>query len=68
NLYVSRYCDLPPWSEASVESSVAGSRDECIQQVGLFQESGVKELVLIPAFENPKQVVDRIRELGKALL
>ncbi|MCS7136897.1 MAG: LLM class flavin-dependent oxidoreductase, partial [Candidatus Caldarchaeum sp.] len=47
NLYVSRYCDLPPWSEASVESSVAGSRDECIQQVGLFQESGVKELVLI---------------------
>ncbi|MEM1937607.1 MAG: LLM class flavin-dependent oxidoreductase [Candidatus Caldarchaeum sp.] len=68
NSYVSRYCDLPPWSEASVDSALAGSRDECLLQVERYRESGVRELVLMPVFESPKQVNERVREIGRALL
>lgn len=67
-VFVNKYCDLPPWSEASVESSLAGNRDECLQQMELFQANGVRELVMVPVFENTGQIKERIAELAKTLL
>jgi len=66
--YVHRYCDLPPWSEASVESSITGSPKECVDYVERYVEAGVKELVLIPAFSNLSEVKDKVRELGDEIV
>jgi alkanesulfonate monooxygenase SsuD/methylene tetrahydromethanopterin reductase-like flavin-dependent oxidoreductase (luciferase family) len=66
--YVHRYCDLPPWSEASVESSITGRPRECVEYVEQYIEAGVKELVLIPAFSNLSEVKDRVRELGDKIV
>jgi len=66
--YVHRYCDLPPWSEASVESSITGSPKECVEYVERYIDAGVKELVLIPAFSNISEIKNRIKELGDKIV
>lgn len=62
--FVNRYCDLPPWSKASVDSALTGSRRECIEYVESFEEADAKELVLMPVFNKVSEIRERIRELA----
>jgi len=66
--FVRKYCDLPPWSEASVESALTGSKEECREYLNRYIESGVKEIVLMPVFENVSQINLKLNDLAKALL
>ena len=66
--FVNRYCDLPPWSKASVESALTGNRSECIEYVERFEEAGVKELVLMPVFSKVHEIRGRIKELADGII
>ena len=46
--YVGEYFDVPAWSEATPESAVRGTPDQCAEQIAAYLDAGVKELVFCP--------------------
>ncbi|MDJ0270799.1 MAG: TIGR03619 family F420-dependent LLM class oxidoreductase [Aigarchaeota archaeon] len=66
--FVEKYCDLPPWSEASVESALTGSARECVEYAEQFARSGAEELVLMPVFSNISEIREKVRELSDSVI
>jgi alkanesulfonate monooxygenase SsuD/methylene tetrahydromethanopterin reductase-like flavin-dependent oxidoreductase (luciferase family) len=46
--YVGEYFDVPAWSEATPESAVRGTPDQCAEQIARFIDAGVRHLVFCP--------------------
>lgn len=54
--FVERYMDVPPWSNASADSAICGTPDQCVEQIAEHADVGVQELVLMPVDYDVEQV------------
>ena len=54
--YVGEYFDVPAWSEATPESAVRGTPEQCAEQIACFIEAGVRHLVFCPYNYQAEQV------------
>lgn len=54
--FVERYLDVPEWSEATADSAIRGTPEQCAEQIAEHARAGVRELVLIPVDYHPEQV------------
>jgi probable F420-dependent oxidoreductase len=54
--YVGEYFDVPPWSEATPESAVRGTPQQCAEQIAAFIDAGVQHLVFCPYNYETEQV------------
>jgi probable F420-dependent oxidoreductase len=54
--YVGAYFDIPAWSEASPESAVRGTPEDCAEQIGTYLAAGVRHLVFCPYNYQGEQV------------
>jgi probable F420-dependent oxidoreductase len=54
--YVDAYCDLPEWSESSVESSIRGTPEQCAEQLADHFRAGVQHVCLCPADYEIEQI------------
>ena len=54
--YVDDYFDVPAWSEATAESAVRGTPEQCAEQIAAYLDAGVKELVFCPYNYEAEQV------------
>ena len=54
--YVSEYFDVPAWSEATPESAVRGTPEQCAEQIAAFIDAGVRHLVFCPYNYETEQV------------
>jgi len=66
--YITRYCDLPSWSEATPNSSITGTTKDCAEMMERFSQTGVQELVLMPAIAQLSEVEEQVERIGKELL
>jgi alkanesulfonate monooxygenase len=48
--------DTPSWSEATIESAIYGSPDECVEQLLPHVRSGLDRIILIPYRYEPEQL------------
>jgi len=46
--YVGEYFDVPAWSEATPESAVRGTPEQCAEQIATLIDAGVRHLVFCP--------------------
>ena len=46
--FIARYFDVPAWSEATTDSAVRGTPDQCAEQLAAHIAAGVEQLVLVP--------------------
>src|SRR5580700_634787 len=46
--YVGDYFDVPAWSEATPESAIRGTPEQCAEQIAAYLQAGVKHLVFCP--------------------
>jgi probable F420-dependent oxidoreductase len=46
--YVGEYFDVPAWSEATPDSAVRGTPEQCAEQIARYIDAGVKHLVFCP--------------------
>lgn len=56
NRFIDRYMDVPPWSNASADSAICGTAEQCAEQIAEHAEVGVQELVLMPVDYDLDQV------------
>jgi len=54
--YVAEYFDVPAWSEATPESAVRGTPEQCAEQIARYLDAGVQHLVFCPYDYEPEQV------------
>jgi alkanesulfonate monooxygenase len=54
--WLSTEWDTAGWSESTIEHGIAGSADECVEQLLAHVRTGVHRLVLIPYRYQPEQV------------
>jgi probable F420-dependent oxidoreductase len=54
--YVSEYFDVPAWSEATPESAIRGTPEQCAEQIAAFADAGVRHLVFCPYNYEAEQV------------
>jgi len=54
--YVSEYFDVPAWSEATPESAVRGTPEQCAEQIAALADAGVRHLVFCPYNYETEQV------------
>jgi probable F420-dependent oxidoreductase len=54
--YVGEYFDVPAWSEATPESAVRGTPEQCAEQIAAYIGAGVKHLVFCPYNYETEQV------------
>lgn len=54
--FAERYFDVPPWSNATMESAIRGTADQCAEQIAEHARVGVQELVLMPVDYDLEQV------------
>jgi alkanesulfonate monooxygenase len=47
--FIGDYFDVPPWSEASVDSAIRGTPEQCAEQLARHAEAGVQHVCLVPA-------------------
>jgi alkanesulfonate monooxygenase len=57
--YVADYFDVPAWSEATPESAVRGTPEQCAEQIAGYLDAGVRHLVFCPYGYQAEQV-DRL--------
>ena len=62
--YVDDYFDVPAWSEATRESTVRGTPEQCAEQIAAYLDAGVKELVFCPYNYQAEQVYRLATEPG----
>jgi probable F420-dependent oxidoreductase len=56
NEYVGEYFDVPAWSEATAESAVRGTPEQCAEQIAAYLDAGVRHLVFCPYNYQTEQV------------
>ena len=62
--YVGEYFDVPAWSEATAESAVRGTPEQCAEQIAAYLAAGVKELVFCPY----NYEIEQVRRLAAEVL
>ena len=69
--YVAEYFDTPEWSEASRDSAIRGTPEQCAEQIAAQIDAGVQHIVFCPAGYDSEQVHRLATEvlplLGRAL-
>lgn len=68
NSFISKYCDLPAWSEATPNSAIVGTSRDCARIVERYVDAGVSELVLMPSVTRLKEINEQIERFGKELI
>lgn len=48
NRYVGEYFDTPAWSEATADSAIRGTPEQCAEQIAAHLEAGAQHLVFCP--------------------
>lgn len=56
NAYVAEYFDTPAWSEATADSAVRGTPEQCAEQIAAHIEAGAQHLIFCPVDYDPEQV------------
>jgi alkanesulfonate monooxygenase len=46
--FIDDYFDLPPWSDATAESAIRGTPEQCAEQLAAQAEAGVQHVCLVP--------------------
>jgi probable F420-dependent oxidoreductase len=54
--YVAEYFDTPPWSEATADSAIAGTPEQCAEQIAAHIRAGARHLIFCPRDYQPEQV------------
>ncbi len=54
--YVAEYFDTPAWSEASADSAIAGTPQQCAEQIAAHLAAGAQHLVFCPVNYDTEQV------------
>lgn len=54
--YIEEYCDLPAWSQASPDSAIRGTAEQCAEQLAEHFAVGVQHICLCPAGYELEQV------------
>jgi alkanesulfonate monooxygenase len=54
--YIDAYCDLPEWSQASPDSAIRGTAEQCAEQLAAHFAAGVQHICLCPAGYEIEQV------------
>jgi probable F420-dependent oxidoreductase len=54
--YVGEYFDVPAWSEATPDSAVRGTPEQCAEQIAAYLRAGVRHLVFCPYNYETEQV------------
>lgn len=54
--YIETYFDLPPWSDATAESAIRGTPEQCAEQIAAHVEAGVQHICLVPCDYELEQV------------
>jgi probable F420-dependent oxidoreductase len=57
--YVAEYFDVPAWSEATPESAVRGTPEQCAEQIAAYLDAGTTHLVFCP-YEYQLEQVHRL--------
>jgi probable F420-dependent oxidoreductase len=57
--YVAEYFDVPAWSEATADSAVRGTPEQCAEQIARYLAAGVQHLVFCP-FDYELEQVHRL--------
>jgi alkanesulfonate monooxygenase len=68
NAFISKYCDLPAWSEATPNSAITGTRKTCLSKIEQYIQAGVQELVIMPAVKDLNEIKKQIEVFGKDIL
>jgi alkanesulfonate monooxygenase len=66
--FISKYCDLPAWSEATPTSAIAGTRKTCLNKIEQYLQAGVQELVIMPAVKDLDEIKNQLELFGKDIL
>jgi probable F420-dependent oxidoreductase len=54
--YLGEYFDMPSWSEATADSAIRGTAEQCAEQIAAYLEAGAQHLVFCPAGYEAEQV------------
>lgn len=54
--FAERYLDVPEWSQASLDSAIRGTPEQCLEQIEAQRAVGVQEVVLMPVEYDTGQV------------
>lgn len=68
NRFIESHCDLPKWSEATPQSAIVGTRQDCANMIESFAGAGVQELVLMPSVAELAEIDEQLERTGKELL
>jgi alkanesulfonate monooxygenase len=68
NRFIEEHCDLPKWSQATPQSAIVGTAQECVTMVESFTRAGVRELVLMPSVLRLDEIDEQLEVIGKDLL
>jgi probable F420-dependent oxidoreductase len=66
--FVSRYCDLPAWSEATVQSGIAGSPGEVSSAIEAQRNAGVQNIVVVPTVTSLSEIPEQVRKFGSEII
>jgi len=53
--WLGSYFDTPEWSDATPDSAICGTPEQCAEQLGKHIDAGVQEICLVPYAYDPEQ-------------
>ena len=65
--FIDDYFDLPPWSDATAESAIRGTPEQCAEQLAAQAEAGVQHICLVPHRLREEQVERFAKEVRPLL-
>ncbi|GJJ20845.1 LLM class flavin-dependent oxidoreductase [Mycolicibacterium mageritense] len=54
--WLASYFDTPEWSNATPDSAICGTPEDCAEQIAAHLDAGVQEICLVPHAYDPEQV------------
>ncbi len=54
--WLASYFDTPAWSNATPDSAICGTPEDCAEQIAAHLDAGVQEICLVPHAYDPEQV------------
>lgn len=65
--YLAEYFDMPEWSDATPNSAIRGTPEQCAEQLAAHVEAGVQEICLVPYRYDLEQVERFAKEVRPLL-
>jgi len=66
--FVKKYCDLPSWSKATVESGIAGNSNDFLNAIQRYEQAGVQTLVIMPAVTALSEIDTQVERFAKEVM